>query len=64
KSHGCTPTPPVSPTEYPDKHVIAQRLPGPKGEGYCWYQATIKGGREGRDLDAWALVRACEALGA
>lgn len=31
---------------------------------YCWYQCTVKGGREGRDLDAHALVVACEALGA
>jgi hypothetical protein len=31
---------------------------------YCWYQCTVKGGREARDLDAHALVVACEALGA
>lgn len=29
-----------------------------------WYQCTIKGGREGRDLDVVALVSACERMGA
>ena len=43
---------------------IETALPGPNGEKYCWYQCTIKGGREGRDLDAVALARACEELGA
>jgi hypothetical protein len=38
--------------------------PGPNGERHCWYQCTIKGGREGRELDAMSLARACEALGA
>lgn len=44
--------------------VIQTTLPGPNGEPYCWYQCTIKGGREGRDLDALTLVRFCEELGA
>jgi glutamine amidotransferase/cyclase len=44
--------------------VIETTVPGPNGERYCWYQCTIKGGREGRDLDAVALARACEELGA
>ena len=44
--------------------VIATRLPGPNGEKYCWFQCTIKGGREGRDLDAVTLARTCELLGA
>jgi imidazole glycerol-phosphate synthase len=30
----------------------------------CWYQCTVKGGREGRDIDVVQLVTACEALGA
>jgi glutamine amidotransferase/cyclase len=34
------------------------------GERYCWYQCTIKGGREGRDLDAVTLAQICEQLGA
>ena len=45
-------------------NVIETTLPGPAGEKYCWYQCTIKGGREGRNLDAVALARACEELGA
>lgn len=44
--------------------VIKTRFPGPQGENYCWYQCTIKGGREGRDLDAVTLARVCEKLGA
>ncbi|RKU49542.1 Histidine biosynthesis bifunctional protein hisB [Coniochaeta pulveracea] len=38
--------------------------PGPKGEEYCWYACTIKGGRETRDLDVVELTRAVEAMGA
>lgn len=38
--------------------------PGPNGERWCWWQATVKGGREGRPIDAVELARACEALGA
>lgn len=30
----------------------------------CWYQCTVKGGREGRDIDVVQLVKAVEALGA
>jgi glutamine amidotransferase/cyclase len=37
---------------------------GPNGEAACWYQCTIKGGREGRPLCAVALAAAAEALGA
>jgi len=43
--------------------VIKTAIPGPNGEQYCWYQCTIKGGREGRDLDAVTLARKCEELG-
>jgi len=46
-------------------HVtIKTAFPGPQGEEYCWYQCTVKGGREGRDLDVVQLVTACETLGA
>jgi glutamine amidotransferase/cyclase len=45
-------------------HVIETNIKGPNGEGYCWYQCTIKGGREGRDLDAVTLAQVCEKLGA
>jgi len=45
-------------------HTIPTAFPGPNGEQYCWYQCTIKGGREGRDLDVWQLVTAVEVMGA
>ncbi|MCP4626585.1 MAG: imidazole glycerol phosphate synthase subunit HisF [bacterium] len=44
--------------------VIETATPGPGAEQYCWYQCTIKGGREGRELDAITLARVCEKLGA
>jgi glutamine amidotransferase/cyclase len=44
--------------------VIETDIPGPNRERYCWYQCTIKGGREGRDLDAVTLAQVCEKLGA
>jgi glutamine amidotransferase/cyclase len=44
--------------------VIETTTPGSKGELFCWYQCTIKGGREGRDLDAITLAQVCEQLGA
>ena len=47
-----------------EHHVIPTEYPGPNGEQYCWYQCTIKGGREGRNLDVRQLVTAVEALGA
>ncbi len=45
-------------------HVIETEFPGPGGETYCWYQCTIRGGREGRNVDAVTLARVCEKLGA
>ena len=47
-----------------DHTVIRTATPGPNGEKYCWYQCTIKGGREGRALDAVTLAKICEQLGA
>ncbi|KJR98125.1 MAG: cyclase [Desulfobulbaceae bacterium BRH_c16a] len=44
--------------------VITTAVPGPNREQYCWYQCTVKGGREGRDIDVVQLVKACEELGA
>ncbi len=44
--------------------VIETNTQGPNKERYCWYQCTIKGGREGRDLDAVTLAQVCEKLGA
>jgi glutamine amidotransferase/cyclase len=47
------------------KHqVVETAVPGPNGEGLCWYQCTIKGGREGRDVDAITFAQVCERLGA
>ena len=43
--------------------TIKTAFPGPKGEEYCWYACTIKGGRETRDLDVVELVQAVEAMG-
>lgn len=45
-------------------HVIKTTIPGPEGEEFCWYQCTVMGGREGRDIDVLQLVQACEELGA
>lgn len=45
-------------------HTIKTQFPSIVGEEYCWYQCTIKGGREGRDLDVRQLVTAVEAMGA
>lgn len=45
-------------------NVVATRFPGPKGEPYCWYACTIKGGRETRDMDVVELAQAVEAMGA
>ena len=53
----------ASPEAVPHQ-VIATAFPGPKGEQYCWYQCTIRGGREGRELDAITLAQVCEQLGA
>ncbi len=47
------------------KHnTIKTAFPGADGEEYCWYQCTVKGGREGRDVDALQLAQTCEKLGA
>lgn len=45
-------------------NTIQTSIPGPNGEEYCWFQCTVKGGREGRDIDAVQLVQVCEELGA
>ncbi|MFP4212873.1 MAG: imidazole glycerol phosphate synthase subunit HisF [Desulfohalobiaceae bacterium] len=44
--------------------ALPTQHPGPEGQGYCWFQCTVKGGREGRELDAVTLARTCEELGA
>jgi len=55
-----------SPDTCPPGHTPVE-LPepaGPNGENWCWYQATIKGGREGRPIDAVRLAHTCQELGA
>ncbi len=52
-----------SPGDTPHR-TIKTEIPGPNGETYCWYQCTIKGGREGCELDAITLAQVCERLGA
>ncbi|KAL3229110.1 Imidazole glycerol phosphate synthase hisHF [Nakaseomyces bracarensis] len=44
--------------------TIKTKYPNDKNEDICWYQCTIKGGRESRDIGVWELTKACEALGA
>lgn len=47
------------------KHkCVKTGFPSPQNEEYCWYQCTIKGGREERDLDVIELVQAVEKMGA
>jgi glutamine amidotransferase/cyclase len=53
----------ASPGDVPHR-VIRTAQPGPAGEEYCWYQCTVRGGREGRPMDAVTLAKACEELGA
>lgn len=43
---------------------IQTKNKGPDGEAYCWWQCTVKGGRETRDIDAVELAVAMETLGA
>lgn len=42
------------PSEAVDKVVVPLRPSeeGPQGQKFCWWQVTVKGGRETRDLDA------------
>jgi imidazole glycerol-phosphate synthase len=36
---------------------VAEGEKGPNGEEYCWWQVTVKGGRETRNMDAITLAR-------
>jgi glutamine amidotransferase/cyclase len=54
----------VSGPEDVSHQVLFTNNPGPNGEKYCWYQCTVKGGREGRNVDAITLAQVCEKLGA
>ncbi|KAJ6113737.1 histidine biosynthesis bifunctional protein hisB [Penicillium sp. IBT 18751x] len=47
-----------------DHHTFKTAYPNAAGQCYCWYQCTVKGGREIRDMDVRQLVQAVEAMGA
>lgn len=50
-----------------DKHTVVELdedQAGPNGERLCWYQCTVKGGREARDICAVTVAKAVEQLGA
>ena len=57
-----------SPESVDKKHTVVSlendRQKGPNGEKYCWYQCTVKGGREAKDICAVSVAKAAEALGA
>ena len=53
----------ASPAATTHNTLKTKRL-GPAGEEWCWYQCTVRGGREGRDVDVIQLVQAVEAMGA
>ena len=44
--------------------TVESAFEGPSGERFCWWQCTVRGGREGRPMGAVELARAVEALGA
>lgn len=49
------------------KHVVVELddgSSGPNGEKFCWYQCTVKGGREMRDICAVTVAKAAQDLGA
>ena len=57
----------TSPDAADSKHTVVtldHSQKGPNGEQYCWYQCTVKGGREARDICAVSVAKAAEALGA
>ena len=54
----------VAEPEETHHHTIRTKKVGPQGEEHCWWQCTIKGGREGRDIDVVQLATISEKLGA
>jgi imidazole glycerol-phosphate synthase len=54
----------VSGPEATTHHTIKTKFPDANGQDTCWYQCTVKGGREMRDIDVRQLVQAVEAMGA
>ena len=53
----------ADPASTPHATTETARL-GPNGERYVWWQCTVRGGREGRDIGAVELAKAVEELGA
>ncbi|KAG5546561.1 hypothetical protein RHGRI_018663 [Rhododendron griersonianum] len=47
-----------------DFKTVRVSNPGPNGEEYAWYQCTVNGGREDRQIGAYELAKAVEELGA
>jgi len=48
-------------------HVVVEleeNQVGPNGQKFCWYQCTVMGGREARDICAVTVAKAAESLGA
>ncbi|KAB8230552.1 Histidine biosynthesis bifunctional protein hisB [Aspergillus alliaceus] len=54
----------VNSPEDTNHHTIKTQYQNAEGQRFCWYQCTIKGGREARDLDVRQLAKAVEAMGA
>jgi glutamine amidotransferase/cyclase len=58
----------VSSKELADsKHIVVEldeKNAGPNGERFCWYQCTVKGGREERDICAVTVAKSAQQLGA
>ena len=54
----------ASPSDTTHNTIKTDGALGPNGEQYCWYQCTVKGGREARDIDVIQLVTSCEKMGA
>jgi len=49
------------------KHVVVDlddNSSGPNGEKYCWYQCTIRGGREAKNICAVTVAKSVQQLGA
>jgi imidazole glycerol-phosphate synthase len=50
-----------------NKHVVVELddgSSGPNSEKFCWYQCTVNGGREARDICAVTVAKAAQQLGA
>ncbi|KAH9811506.1 hypothetical protein DFH28DRAFT_981111 [Melampsora americana] len=56
---------PLSSLDSPDGNCVELPISlGPNGEKFCWYQCTVKGGRELRPVDVVQLATGVMALGA